>query len=445
MNIIKTIFCTAILFGEPVPVPKYAEEEYGYAKLLGGSCLDETTQELVPLDPDSVDKAFDCTKNLFTEQIGELQTRWDSVPLNTATKAERLSEDAEAVSYRFQKGCEQIAKECGGQANFGPEDRFLLKKKESLKNKIERDSITEGIPIETATAKIGDALRGTIILETVEQLQQTIQKIEDWVERERGAIVWKNTLEEARDDGYVGVHGKMSLAYSDKWGTTRSVRAELQLHFRSITDGSLSSRKERMHQLYKSAPSSNSSANEQTSRLSFFSGLASVGDTCRTPASLLQQCNGEVAPVNLCEETPRFCMGNLGLSRSDMPQLRGSVKDRYLQKKKKQVLVKDERIRASELTPTQVEINQEQVDRLTKSFRVGLFDPCDKPILVSGKNENGTKYILDGHHRYAACRSVGGFQNVTSIYDSVKNLLSEMTSFPGVTRSSLAEAATRKH
>jgi hypothetical protein len=41
-------------------------------------------------------------------------------------------------------------------------------------------------------------------------------------------------------------------------------------------------------------------------------------------------------------------------------------------------------------------------------------------------------YVIDGHHRYAACNILERSLKVVAIWDCVRNLLEKANSFPGV-------------
>lgn len=96
--------------------------------------------------------------------------------LNTATNHETLREDAKAAAPKFIESIRKISKTTGGDANFGPGGMFVIKTEGSLKRKITRDSRAEKISVEQATQKITDAIRGTIIVDSEEQIQSITKK-----------------------------------------------------------------------------------------------------------------------------------------------------------------------------------------------------------------------------------------------------------------------------
>lgn len=150
---------------------------------------------------------------------------------------------------------------------------------------------------------------------------------------------------------------------------------------------------------------------------------------------------------NLCEDLgfASICAGNLEIPRYLMPQVSGLIKSNFLKGKEDQGIKVEKRlVLATQLTPVQNELSREKVNELVGAFSKATLNPCSKAILISSQNENGRQYVIDGHHRYAACRLVGGTQKVIAIDDKISNLLSELETFPGVRRSSLENLKVRK-
>ncbi len=76
-----------------------------------------------------------------------------------------------------------------------------------------------------------------------------------------------------------------------------------------------------------------------------------------------------------------------------------------------------------------------KIEEIADSFVQGSTNPCQKAILVSAEKD-GKKYVIDGHHRYAACRLVGGGeQEVIVIHEDHQKVLVELDTFPGVRKS----------
>ena len=186
-----------------------------------------------------------------------------------------------------------------------------------------------------------------------------------------------------------------------------------------------------MHLLYKNDdPSLPPKVAKSMSKLSFLSGLISVGDSTKNPSKLLSECQtAQTAPVDLCKDkqTSQLCDGNLGIPRNQMPQITGEARRDYVKKKEEQgTKIHLSSVSADKLIPTQNELNGQQVDEMISSFVKGTFDPCNKEILTA------REYVVDGHHRWAACRLINGVQKVITIDDSIDNVLAELRVLPGV-------------
>lgn len=138
---------------------------------------------------------------------------------------------------------------------------------------------------------------------------------------------------------------------------------------------------------------------------------------------------------DLCKdrEYAYLCEGNLGIPRHLMPQLPTSSTTRrdFLNEQENQgITVQKGFISADELTPSQSELSRAKVENLRK----GSYDPCGGEIIVATGNANGKKYVVDGHHRYAACRLNKGMQKILAIEESIQTVLSKLFTFSGVAR-----------
>jgi len=96
---------------------------------------------------------------------------------------------------------------------------------------------------------IGDAIRGSIIVERPEQVRPVLLSVIERVRAQGGKLWVKNFWAEPQSLslGYVGVHIKIRMPLSDG----RAILMELQLHLKAIMDGMISCAKERAHELYK--------------------------------------------------------------------------------------------------------------------------------------------------------------------------------------------------
>lgn len=152
-------------------------------------------------------------------------------------------------------------------------------------------------------------------------------------------------------------------------------------------------------------------------------------------------------PKNICTipEYAHMCENNFGIPRKEMPQIEGGVKGDFLNFLKNQtetgLNVVRTVIKAPDLTPIQNEMNTGKILGMVKDYKAGKFDPCKEEILVivddKGGNGEPVNYVLDGHHRYAACYLLDRQMNVIAIVDQVKKVLNSALSFPGVTKADL--------
>lgn len=136
-------------------------------------------------------------------------------------------------------------------------------------------------------------------------------------------------------------------------------------------------------------------------------------------------------PENICQgPDPKFCENNLSIPRSAMPQLDKEVTEKFVQSyQRNNVTVEYETVPASSLFSTQKELLSSKVNGMVKSFVEGKYNPCKDTILVA---RHGDDHILDGHHRWAACRLIRGAITVVRIDRSIESLLKKANAFEGV-------------
>lgn len=143
---------------------------------------------------------------------------------------------------------------------------------------------------------------------------------------------------------------------------------------------------------------------------------------------------------DLCQKpnTAYLCNGNWGIPRSEMPQVTGVVRERFLESVSSELYVTLQHIPAHRLTPVQRELNQRSIIGMLRDNLRGKFFPCDVEILVS-RNETHDN-IIDGHHTATACRLLGGRQLAAVVWDFGNSVLGRLKNFPGVFHSSLRDA-----
>lgn len=138
-----------------------------------------------------------------------------------------------------------------------------------------------------------------------------------------------------------------------------------------------------------------------------------------------------VLPEDMCQEPEtKFCENNFGIPRIKMPQMDKEVTQQFLNHWKGQnVAVTEETIPSSSLYSTQGEILRSKVMGMVKSQQEGKFNPCEEKIIVAQRGDN---HILDGHHRWAACKVIDQPLKVVRIDRPIQELLETANRFAGV-------------
>ncbi|MBB65386.1 MAG: hypothetical protein CMO81_10020 [Waddliaceae bacterium] len=169
---------------------------------------------------------------------------------NSAKTAKELVELAQIAADPFIENINRIAAKLNAKVSFGPNDAFVTKTYDSLLHKVKMDCNAEKITEEESVAKIGDALRGTIIVSTPQKIPFVCKEISRWIEEDFGGKAYfKNTWIERRVNGYPAVHARIWLPIEEK--KDRAILAEIQIHLTTINNGTPSSAKEKQHKIYK--------------------------------------------------------------------------------------------------------------------------------------------------------------------------------------------------
>jgi hypothetical protein len=126
-------------------------------------------------------------------------------------------------------------------------------------------------------------------------------------------------------------------------------------------------------------------------------------------------------------DTERLLQGNLGIPRIDMPQIKAAlVPDFIAHVEKHGAHVTRERVPVSTLKSTQ---NELKADKIQHEVEVGDIAHLSKPVIVSHDD-----FLLDGHHRWAARRTLDEHaeQDVIRVSMPIVELLKLAHSFGGV-------------
>jgi len=223
---------------------------------LHGWYYDHEIHAVVPNDINQTDEEWKKTKDKIARVIGPLPSyinqdyrSWK----NSAKTVDELIQDASIMAPSFIKDFEHLASLTGTKANFGPNNQYAMKSRASLINKVKRDSNEFKISDEEAVTLIGDALRGTLILNDLSQIPTVVAEIINYAKDHDARVTFKNLWAEDRESGYVGIHAKLLLPLhnSEKGKAQRYILAEMQIHLYSIFDGTSESVKERGHLIYE--------------------------------------------------------------------------------------------------------------------------------------------------------------------------------------------------
>lgn len=224
------------------------------AEEIGGGIYYREVDAIVPFFPSLVRAEWLNYKNYIAERIGPIYPTTTKESLswkNSATSIDLLVKDAQTAAPHFLEMCMFVAHKTGSTANFGIDNQYMIKSKRSIARKIQ-ESTRGGLSESDAVSKVRDALRGTIIAETPEQISLITESLKEYAHNLGREIIFINIWEENRPSGYVGIHAKMLFPVYDNKGlyTQRDVIVEIQIHLKCIMDGTKRCVKEREHLMY---------------------------------------------------------------------------------------------------------------------------------------------------------------------------------------------------
>lgn len=158
------------------------------------------------------------------------------------------------------------------------------------------------------------------------------------------------------------------------------------------------------------------------------------------PATPPPSAPQQTLPEDMCQgPDTAFCQNNYGIPRIKMPQLDKEVTEQFLNDWKGQnVTVTQETVPADSLYPTQGEILTAKVQGFVKTFQEKTFNPCKEPVIVAKRGDN---HVLDGHHRWVACKILKERIVVKRIDRPISDLLAKANSFQGVEHQGLHAAS----
>jgi hypothetical protein len=117
-------------------------------KELGSGEWSEELKAIVPENRDAVAAAWMETATKINGMLKlPIVPRDESYSwTNTARSIDELYADAEQIASEFETMCEEAAGQPGCSVNFGPEDKYMIKERKSLQDKIEKDKRALSVP-----------------------------------------------------------------------------------------------------------------------------------------------------------------------------------------------------------------------------------------------------------------------------------------------------------
>lgn len=148
--------------------------------------------------------------------------------------------------------------------------------------------------------------------------------------------------------------------------------------------------------------------------------------------------NGSLSDLCQISYYLSICAGNLGIPRKDMPQLsqekHAGFFSHLLDNHNISTVIM--RISPTKLVPAQSEMHYEKVLKYIPKEGDNATSPCNTPIIVSSGDTDpeGKKIlrVIDGHHRYAACRIMGANMTVSAIAARADEVFHHLFNYPGV-------------
>ncbi|NRA73291.1 MAG: hypothetical protein HRU36_00895 [Rickettsiales bacterium] len=199
----------------------------------------------VPANKEKINKKWFNIKEQIRCELGDIKPKPNAESLlrqNSADTSKELYKLAHKFSPDFKKIINDVvnAVPSASHSNY----KTIVKSKSSIENKVNRDK-AQGV--DNPVKWIGDTLRTTIFVDTSEQFRKVIEKLNNVAQQNNYSITYKNIFEQNYKSGYVGVHAILHLSKEDK----SAILSEVQIHFRSINDGTEDCPKEYTHGIYE--------------------------------------------------------------------------------------------------------------------------------------------------------------------------------------------------
>lgn len=241
-------------FHRSQPILEIDSKSVKTAEEIGGGVYCHEVDAIVPFFPHLIREEWMKEKNAIAERIGPIYPIFSEKKAlwrNSANSIDSLIKDAQMAAPYFWEMCVLIAHKTGATPSFGVGNQNILKSRKSITRKVQ-ESIKLGLSEEEAVSHVRDSLRGTIIVDTPEQIPVVVQSLKEFACEMGREIFFINIWEDNRSSGYVGIHAKMLFPIYDakKMDTNRNIIVEIQIHLKCIMDGTKTCVKEREQLLY---------------------------------------------------------------------------------------------------------------------------------------------------------------------------------------------------
>ena len=222
---------------------------------VGGGEWNEQFKVVVPHNPERVWGAWLKEREQLAARIGdtpqglsqdEAEQKWTNDHSRTE---EQLVDLAGRTKPAWTAAVRKIVAAIGGkvEAAFGDGDQHATKGIGSLTRKSKKIQEEKGLePTVAVNRGVGDAIRGSVIVDTPEELGSAIREAVKLFGHEN-IVVDNKFVGKPNKSGYTAVH--CDVWFPDANGTR--MKAELQFHMRSFYDGSEANVKGQAHKLYE--------------------------------------------------------------------------------------------------------------------------------------------------------------------------------------------------
>lgn len=195
--------------------------------------------------------------NTLRSQMGSFSLTSDSNAFlwrNTAISVDELLRDELVAANSLRKIMTSTTNLTGGILSFGPEDKNIIKSRESIESKIQR-SIRDGMPSrEAAISFIDDGVRGTIYCKTPKALGKSVLTFIKKATIEQISFsptdLWRVSYDCA---GYADIEMKIKIPveFNGEGVPVKYILGEIQFHLEDFYDATPDSAVARADKIYE--------------------------------------------------------------------------------------------------------------------------------------------------------------------------------------------------